>query len=81
VPEVLAPFAGVVEVVGGALLLLGLLTRLAAVLLLVDMLVAIVTTKIPILLHDGFWKMAHEARTDWPMLLDALFLLLVGACV
>jgi uncharacterized membrane protein YphA (DoxX/SURF4 family) len=42
------------------------------------MLVAITTTKIPILLTDGFWKMAHEARTDWSMLLGALFLLLVG---
>jgi uncharacterized membrane protein YphA (DoxX/SURF4 family) len=43
------------------------------------MLVAITTTKIPILLKDGFWKMAHEARTDWSMLLGALFLLVVGA--
>jgi uncharacterized membrane protein YphA (DoxX/SURF4 family) len=78
-PEVLAPFVGVVEIVGGGLLLLGLLTRLAAVLLLVNMLVAITTTKVPILLQGGFWKMAHEARTDWSMLLGALFLLLVGA--
>jgi putative oxidoreductase len=78
-PEVLAPFVGVVEIVGGLLLLLGLLTRLAALALLVDMLVAITTTKIPILLKDGFWKMAHEARTDWSMLLGALFLLVVGA--
>ena len=27
----------------------------------------------------GFWKMAHEARTDWSMLLGSLFLLIVGA--
>jgi putative oxidoreductase len=78
-PEVLAPFVGVVEIVGGLLLLLGLLTRLAALALLVDMLVAIATTKLPILLKEGVWKMAHEARTDWSMLLGALFLLLVGA--
>jgi putative oxidoreductase len=78
-PEVLAPFVGVVEIVGGLLLLLGLLTLLAALALLVDMLVAITTTKIPLLLKDGFWKMAHEARTDWSMLLGALFLLVVGA--
>jgi putative oxidoreductase len=32
-----------------------------------------------VLLKDGIWKMAHEARTDWSMLLGALFLLLVGA--
>jgi putative oxidoreductase len=78
-PEVLAPFVGGVEIVGGLCLLLGLLTRLTALALLVDMLVAIATTKIPILLNDGLWKMAHEARTDWSMLLGALFLLVVGA--
>jgi uncharacterized membrane protein YphA (DoxX/SURF4 family) len=53
-----------VEIVGGLLLRLGLLTRLVALALLVDMLVAITTTKLAILLKDGFWKMAHEARTD-----------------
>jgi putative oxidoreductase len=47
--------------------------------LIVIMLTAIVTTKIPILQQSGFWKMAHEARTDWAMLLGAIFLLLVGA--
>ena len=52
-PEVLAPFVGVVEIVGGFLLLLGLCTRLAAVALIIDMIVAITTTKIPILLKDG----------------------------
>ncbi|MNY78063.1 hypothetical protein D3C86_2181620 [compost metagenome] len=41
--------------------------------------VAIATTKIPILLSSGFWRMAHEARTDVAMLLGALFLLWVGA--
>jgi putative oxidoreductase len=80
-PGVLAPFVGVVEIVGGLLLLLGLFTRLAAVALIVDMCVAIATTKIPILHKDGIWKMAHEARTDWSMLIGSLFLLLVGAGV
>src|SRR4030095_3417705 len=55
-PEVLAPFVGVVAIVGGLVLLLGLLTRLAALALVVDMLVAITTTKLPLLLKDGFWK-------------------------
>jgi hypothetical protein len=27
----------------------------------------------------GFWKMAHEARTDWSMLRGSLFLLVVGS--
>jgi uncharacterized membrane protein YphA (DoxX/SURF4 family) len=78
-PEFTAPFVGVFEVGCGALLLLGLLTRLAAVPLIVDMMVAIATTKIPILLKDGFWSMAHEARTDYAMILGSVFLLGVGA--
>lgn len=77
-PEILAPFVGIVEIVCGTLLLLGFATRLAAIPLIVDMLVAIATTKMPILMKDGFWSMAHEARTDWSMLLGSLFLLLVG---
>ncbi|XXX76149.1 DoxX family protein [Sorangium sp. So ce134] len=78
-PEILGPFVGSVEIACGALVLLGLATRLAAAPLIVTMLVAIATTKIPILVKRGFWAMAHESRTDWAMLLGALFLLLVGA--
>ncbi len=77
-PEVMAPFVGVVEIVCGLLVLLGLFTRLASIPLIIDMLVAISTTKLPILLDKGFWAMAHEARTDWSMLLGSLFLLIVG---
>jgi uncharacterized membrane protein YphA (DoxX/SURF4 family) len=78
-PEIMAPFVGVVEIVCGTLILIGLLTRLAAVPLIIDMIVAISTTKIPMLLKSGFWAMAHEARTDWAMLLGSIFLLVVGA--
>ena len=78
-PQVIAPFVGVVEIVCGALIILGLLTRLADIALIIDMLVAISTTKIPILLKSGFWAMAHEARTDYAMLLGTVFLLIVGA--
>ena len=55
------------------------------------MIVAIVSTKIPILLgHDlwifhlskisryGFWSMAHEARADFDMLLGSIYLLIEG---
>ena len=78
-PEIMAPFVGVCEIVCGVLFLLGLLTRFAAITMIIDMLVAISTTKVPMLLNEGFWKMAHEARTDWSMLLGSLFLLIVGA--
>lgn len=78
-PELLVPFVGIVEIGAGGLLLLGFATRLAAIPLIIDMIVAILTTKVPILMGKGFWAMAHEARTDWPMLLGSLFLLIVGA--
>ena len=78
-PDLMAPFVGVVEIVCGLLFIAGLLTRLAAVPLIVDITVAIWTTKIPILMKQGFWAMAHEARTDWCMLLGSVFLMLAGA--
>ncbi len=91
-PAVMGPFVGGVELICGALIIVGLLTRLAAIPLIVVMIVAIVSTKLPILLgHDiwlfhlpklgryGFWSMAHEARTDFDMLLGALYLLIEGA--
>jgi putative oxidoreductase len=91
-PDVMGPFVGVVEIVCGALILLGLFTRLAAIPLIINMLVAILSTKIPILIgqgfwgfslrnlpYYGFWGMMHEARTDFAMLLGSLFLLIVGA--
>jgi putative oxidoreductase len=78
-PQIMAPFVGCVEIALGSLLLLGLLTRLAAIPLIIDMLVAIATTKVPLLLKAGFWAMAHEARIDFAMLLGCGFLLLAGA--
>jgi putative oxidoreductase len=78
-PEIMASFVGDCEIVCGVLFTLGLLTRFAAVTMIINMLVAIWTTKVPILLQSGFWSMAHEARTDWSMLLGSIFLLWVGA--
>jgi putative oxidoreductase len=91
-PDVMAPFVGVVEIVGGTLVLLGLGTRFAALALLINISVAIVSTKVPILLAHGFWgfqlpkldsygwwSMLHEARTDLSMWLGCLYLLIVGA--
>jgi putative oxidoreductase len=78
-PSFTAPFVGVVEIVCGVCLILGILTRLAAIPLLIDISVAIATTKFPMLRHQGFWPAAHEARTDFCMLLGLVFLLIVGA--
>lgn len=77
--ELLGPFVGTFEILCGSLVLLGLLTRLAVIPLLVIMAVALTTTKWPMLAAQGFWHMAHEARTDWSMSLGSLFLLVVGA--
>ncbi len=91
-PEVMGPFVSTVETVCGSLIIFGLLTRLAAIPLIINMCVAIISTKLPILLGHGFWRfslsklssygfwsMAHEARTDFAMLLGSIFLLIVGA--
>jgi uncharacterized membrane protein YphA (DoxX/SURF4 family) len=77
-PGLLAPFVGVVEIACGALLLVGFVTKLAAVPLIIDMLAAIATTKIPMLVKNGFWAMAHDARTDYAMMMGLIFLLLAG---
>jgi uncharacterized membrane protein YphA (DoxX/SURF4 family) len=78
-PQIMAPFVGVVEIVFGALLLVGFLTRLATLPLIIDILVAIYSTKIVAFAKFGFWGTLHEARTDVSMLLGLIFLLSVGA--
>jgi putative oxidoreductase len=77
-PELLAPFVGTVELFCGAFVLFGMITRVAVIPLIIIMLVAIATTKAPILVNDGIWKMLHESRTDWAMLLGCIFLLIKG---
>jgi len=90
-PDLMGPFVGGVETICGALIVLGLLTRLAAIPLIAIMIVAIASTKVPILLgYDfwifhvpklsryGFWSMLHEAHADFCMLLGSLYLLIEG---
>jgi uncharacterized membrane protein YphA (DoxX/SURF4 family) len=67
------------EVVCGALLIVGFLTRLATIPLIITMLAAIFSLGGRIYKASGFWAMAHETRTDYAMLLGCLFLLAVGA--
>lgn len=78
-PGLLGPCVGGVEIACGQMVLAGLLTRVAVVPLIAIMLVAICSTKIPILLKSGFGKMAHDSRTDFSMFLGSVFLLIVGA--
>ncbi len=78
-PQFSAPFVGTVETVCGTLLIVGLLTRLAAIPLLINISLAIATTKVPLLIKSGFWAAMHEARTDICMFLGSIFLIAVGA--
>jgi uncharacterized membrane protein YphA (DoxX/SURF4 family) len=80
-PDFTAHMVGTFEIACGFLVLIGLFARLASVPLLVIILTAIATTKIPELWHadQGFWFMVSDARTDFAMTMSLLFLIGVGA--
>jgi len=78
-PEFLAYFVGFFEILCGLLVLLGLLTRVAAIPLFIIMMTAFVITKWPILMDKGFWTMAHDSRTDFAMTLLLIYLFIYGA--
>ena len=77
-PSFWAYFTGTFEIICGLLVLIGLLTRLAAIPLLIIMITAFVTTKWPLLVSKGFWIMFHEYRTDFAMTLLLIYLLISG---
>jgi putative oxidoreductase len=78
---------GVFEIGCGLLIVAGLLTRLAAVPMIVDMIGALTITKVPILWghaplypkESGFWDFFHEGRLEVAMLCGSVFLLMVGS--
>ncbi len=89
-PSALATFVGAVEIACGALILAGLYVRLAALPLVADMIVAIASTKLPLLFgagpepvaappKTGLWAFAYQARLDVTMLLACVFLVVAGA--
>ena len=80
-PDFTAHFVGTFGIICGALVTIGLLTRLASVPLLIINLTAIATTKIPELFRpqQGFWFVVSDARTDFAMLMGIVFLLIVGS--
>jgi putative oxidoreductase len=89
-PALTADFVGCLEIVGGLLLLLGLLTRPIAVLFLIEMIVAMLSTKIsmylgtsplplpPVPPQTGFWAVLHEIRSEYAQFMVALYLLING---
>ncbi|WP_372457216.1 DoxX family protein [Mycobacterium intracellulare] len=86
-PAFFSTLDGVFEIGCGALILIGLLTRLATVPMIVDMLGALFITKVPIFWgraplfrgEHGWWDFIHESRVDLAQLCGSLFLLMVGA--
>ena len=89
-PQATANFVGALEIIGGLLLLTGLLTRLIAIPFIIEMLVAMLTTKISLYLGTsplplppsppqiGFWAVLHEIRSEYAQLLTTIFLLIAG---
>lgn len=77
-PDFLGPLVGTFEIVCGALVLVGLFTRLAAIPLFTIISVALVATKAPQLSADGLWAALHASRTDWAMFLGSIFLIIKG---
>lgn len=92
-PATTATLVALFEIIGGLLLVAGLYTRLVALGFTIEMVVAILSTKIGILLGTsplplppappkiGIWAVLHETRSDWAQLMCCLFLVLVGAGV
>jgi putative oxidoreductase len=89
-PNATASFVAGLEIVGGALLIAGLVTRLVAIPFVIEMIVAVLSTKVTLFLGTsplplppappvvGFWAVLHESRSDYAQLLTSLFLVIVG---
>ena len=88
-PHLLAPVVGAVEIAGGAALIFNFFAGDAALLLLMVILTAIFTTKVPVLTGHhlgpfgppkldryGILTFIHEARTDLAMLFGLIAILL-----
>jgi uncharacterized membrane protein YphA (DoxX/SURF4 family) len=89
-PELMAHFVAILEIVGGVLLICGFLTRLIAIPFVIEMVVAILSTKVALFLgtsplplppappQSGFWAVLHEVRSDYAQIMSVVFLLIAG---
>jgi uncharacterized membrane protein YphA (DoxX/SURF4 family) len=90
VPDVLAPAIAVLEIGGGLLLMSGLGTRLISLPFIVEMIVAMLSTKVSLFLgtsplpkppsppQSGLWAVLHEIRSDYAQIMSCIFLLAAG---
>jgi putative oxidoreductase len=90
-PDTVATAIAGFEIIGGVLLIAGLYTRLLALGFSIEMVVAMLTTKIALYLGTsplappaappklGIWAVLHETRSDWAQLMCCVFLVVVGA--
>ena len=90
-PEMTAQFVGVAEIIGGLFLIVGLFTRITAFYFIIEMIVAVLSTKIALYLgtsplplppvppQSGIWAVLHEIRSEYAQILTCLFLLIEGA--
>jgi putative oxidoreductase len=69
---------GAFEIFCGGLILFGLFTRPASIPLLIIMIVAFTTTKLPVLSTRGFWVFSHEYSTEFSLTLLLILLLICG---
>ena len=89
-PELTAHFVGSAEIIGGLFLLFGIFTRFTAFYFIIQMIVAVLATKISLYLGTsplplppappkvGFWAVLHEIRSDYAQILTSIFLLIEG---
>jgi len=90
-PETTAHIIATGEIIGGLLLLLGLFTRFDSLYFIIQMIVAVLSTKISLYLGNsplpmpavapkiGIWAVEHESRSDYAQIMACLFLLIEGA--
>jgi uncharacterized membrane protein YphA (DoxX/SURF4 family) len=89
-PETMATFVALLEIVGGILLISGLFTRLISIPFIVEMLVAMLSTKIAMYFgtshlplpaappRTGLWAVLHEIRSEYAQLMSVIFLMIAG---
>src|SRR5215475_4874825 len=89
-PELTANFVATTEIMGGLFLLFGIFTRFTALWFMIEMVVAILSTKIslylgtsplplpPALPKVGIWAVLHEIRSEYAQVMTVAFLLIGG---